>query len=202
MFIPFRISLKSRIGFRSQSKIRSAIFYVFLYIMAMMLSLSIAYGLQKWSLDSLYTYAGKNSLYLAVHKMKTSDLQILAKIAVTDERAAIKIDSVEKSFDAQFLNYVLPANWFISEIPMNNGGHGGNHFLGQQANENDHLYKIIFTRAVLSDNKIFSSKNLLSATVFTVPLVEVWIDLVDKKVIKILEPPQEINYENIPLPVY
>jgi hypothetical protein len=51
-------------------------------------------------------------------------------------------------------------------------------------------------------NRDFQGKDIILHTAMKTPVVEVWVDLETKKVVAIKNPPQKINYQNIPVPVY
>ncbi len=124
-------------------------------------------------------------------------------IALADEEVQRKLAKGKDSAHTKFLNYVLPAAWYISEIPMNpRASQQGNHFLSQPETGEKNHYKIIFTKAYLRTDREVGGKQLLLNIVKRTPLVEVWLDLSQRRIMAIKEPPAAIRYENVPMPIY
>ena len=67
---------------------------------------------------------------------------------------------------------------------------------------NENLYKIIFTRAELRTYQEPETREIILKTVSRVPVIEISIDMSQKKVVDIKNPPAKIKYENIPVPLY
>ena len=127
-------------------------------------------------------------------------LEKLAEIALANREVQARIENIPDRANAKFINYVLPVEWHVSEIPMNEvQGGGGHHF---PADYDKNLYKIVFTKAELRTNQDVAGKDLLLNTVKRTPIVEVWLDLSQGKVFDIKNPPPTIKYENVPVPIY
>jgi len=119
---------------------------------------------------------------------------------LSNEEVQDRIENVPDRTNAKFINYVLPGEWHVSEIPMNDVQGGRGHHFPSDYNKN--LYKIVFTKADLRTNQDVNGKGLLLNTVKRTPIVEVWLDLSQSKVFKVANPPTIIEYENVPVPIY
>jgi hypothetical protein len=96
---------------------------------------------------------------------------------------------------------VLPAELYVSEIPMNPvEGAQGEHFLPRDYDRSS--YKIVFTRAEVRPGDEVKGSDILLNTIRRVPVVEVSIDLSQNKVSEINDPPASVAYEGIPVPLY
>lgn len=200
MFLPFRIPLANQLPELPKSKLGRALSILALYILAIVISIGLAIGLQSLTLESLYAFYSKDSAYISVNKIEPDTLEKLAEIALTNEEVQARLENIPDRANAKFINYVLPAEWHVSEIPMNEvPGGGGHHF---PADYDQNLYKIVFTKADLRTNQAIEGKELLLNTVKRTPIVEVWLDLAQSKVIDIQNPPTTIKYENVPVPIY
>jgi hypothetical protein len=101
----------------------------------------------------------------------------------------------------KFINYVLPATWYVSEIPMNvveGAIHGHYH----PADYDENLYRVVFTRAELRSGQEAEGREILLNTEARTPLSEAVVDLAQSKVISIELPGETIKYEGVPVPVY
>lgn len=70
------------------------------------------------------------------------------------------------------------------------------------SNYNKNIYKIIFNKADIRGNEDVSGKDIITSIVTKRPIVEVWINVEERKLIKVQEMPVNIMYENIPVAVY
>lgn len=99
-------------------------------------------------------------------------------IALSDDEVKSRIDWTDS--EATFLNYVLPTEWYAAEVPMNGIEYRAGH--RSPSNYDDSLYKIIFTEAEIKGNKNVTGKEILTNVLTREPLIEVWVDLGDQKV--------------------
>ena len=202
MFVPFKWPLSVKLPGPPKSRTIKVLGVFVLYLFSLLVSIGLARGIQSFALDSLYALYSANSVYLSVGRMAPETMEALIGIAGSDVRVRTKVDDTGSGLKAKYLNYLLPADWYISEIPMNMKGEGsGNHFLGLPDSQKD-LYKIIYTRAVLKQGMEAEGKDLLLNIVHRVPIVEVWVDLSRRKVIDVKTPPAAGRYEKVLLPIY
>jgi hypothetical protein len=69
-------------------------------------------------------------------------------------------------------------------------------------NYNRDLYKAIITNVVLRNNSLASSESILANVYKRKPIMEVWVDLSQNNVIKVLDMPEKIKYDGIPVAVF
>jgi protein-S-isoprenylcysteine O-methyltransferase Ste14 len=200
MFIPFRLPSVNNSHFILRSKSSKIFAFSGLFLVVMTLSLVLARLFQHKSIDSLYTSYSKDADYISLCRIEPGSLNDIIKIACENKEVASRIDSAGIGPDSKFLNYVLPAGWYVSEIPMNPVSDAGCHSTSSGFKKS--IYKIVFTKAHLLVNRDFQGKDIILHTAMKTPVVEVWVDLETKKVVAIKNPPQKINYQNIPVPVY
>ena len=110
---------------------------------------------------------------------------------------------LEKNADEnapRYLNYILPVEWVVAEIPMQliAGARGHN----SPANYNPNEYKIIFTQAEFNEGVDAEGKEILANAIDREGLLEVWVDLSQSQVTKIMDAPATPMYENMPVPLY
>jgi hypothetical protein len=120
-------------------------------------------------------------------------------LANAEVQKRLKPDNVETRMS--YINYILPSDLYISEIPMKKiDGVDCDHFL--QRDYSGSTFKIIFTKAEIRNNRSVEGKLILLNTLKRAPLLEVRIDIVQNRIIEIADPSTEMNYGNIPMPIF
>lgn len=201
MFLPFRLPLDDKLPSLPKSGMKRLLAILALYMFTAAVAVGIANGLRSWALNSLYALYNNDAVYISATKMAKDSLEHITKIALKNPEVQTRLKRSGAAAGSKFINYVLPVELYVSEVPMNPvDGARGNHFLPAKYNEN--LYKIIFTKAEPRPNREMEGKNILLNTLKRIPVVEVWIDLSKDQVIEIKNPPSIVNYENIPVPIF
>ena len=199
MFLPFRITFIKNLGNRIQDKLGSAYFSILLITFSLIISFFIAIGLKSLSLENLYTYTTNNAVYISVHKLDELQIKKISDIALSDDEVKRKLSDLGSN--PRLLNYVVPADWYISEIPMHVTESDPQHFLRTTGYAKS-AYKIIFAEPVFSCNCVISGKKIIGSARTIKPVMEVWLDKTLETVIDIKQPPTDDRYENVPLPVF
>lgn len=165
-----------------------------LYLSVLALGLGAASVLQRHTVEHLIADYRGNSACLAIKPMNAGQLRKLFEAAQSDPRVRNRIGT--STIDATpFINYVMPRDWAITEIPMN--GADCHHTPASH----DSRFKIVFTQAVLRTAQHVSGPDILYYTIHTKAAFEVWLDP-DGSVERILEPPDRAFYGDVPVPIY
>ena len=196
MFLPFRIKFLSKIPFPKIGKKR-VVAAIATYFTTLFVIVSAAFGLQSFSINSLHSVVTENSINIAVSRMPDERINDVLQIVKSDSRVVDIFSDFDK--DTQFLNYILPTEWFAAEIPMNEIGVGRGHH--SPRNYDDSLYKIIITKAIPRNDGV-AIENLLTNIHSIEPIVEIWVDLSEQNIIQILDMPKYIRYEGIPVAIF
>ncbi|MFO1431956.1 MAG: isoprenylcysteine carboxylmethyltransferase family protein [Candidatus Competibacteraceae bacterium] len=198
MFLPFRASLVDRLPDLPTAGWQRYTMILLLYVVASIGAVIVANGLRDWSLNSLYAVYNKNDVYISVAKVETETLRQAIAIAQADTEVQNRLKSVA---GAKFINYILPVEWYIPEIPMwpVESAIGGRHY--SPSNYDRNLLKIIFTKTVLRTAQA-EGKEILLNTVKRTPVIEAEVDLSKRQVVNIKAPPTRLMYENINIPLY
>lgn len=201
MFLPFAIPLGNRLPSLPKSGLKRYLAIMVLYVVISVVAIGLANGLKNWSLNSLYAFYSKDAVYISVAKVEEDTLKQIVDITLVTPGVQARLKSDQGGADTKFINYVLPTEWYFSEIPMNPvKGAARGHYSPAEYNKN--LYKIIFTRAELRTDQEPERREIILKTVRRVPVIEISIDMSQKKVVDIKNPPAKIKYENIPVPLY
>ena len=196
MFLPFRIKLFSKISLPKSGK-KKVVAAIATYFVTLFIVLGSAFGLQALSINSLHAVTTENSVNIAVSRMSGERINDVLQIATEDSRVIDILADFDK--DTQFLNYILPVEWFAAEIPMNEIGGGRGHH--SPRNYDDNLYKIIITRAITRNDGV-PIDNLLTNVHTREPIIEIWVDLAEQSITQILAMPEYIRYAGIPVAIF
>ena len=195
MFLPFRLSLLPELPKQKSKKIIVLIGVYFIAIVAIM---GFAWGLNRMTIESLYTANAENSVTVSLCKLSDENIEKAMSIVLADE--AVKNKTGGFNSGEKYLNYILPAEWYPAEVPMNKIERVRGHY--SPAAYNQDLYKIILTKAYLRDGVTAVGKEILTSVYLREPIAEVWINLSANAVVKILDMPEEIMYKGIPVSVF
>lgn len=202
MFIPFikmkRRNHKVQVLGHPISKGKRIRNYLCIYVVTIILTILIAFGLQKLTVDSLYSRYESHDITISLCKLDEEQLGNIHQTIMSDEkvRAYLKSDNN----NTYYLNYILPVDWFAAEVPMNGYVYRKGHSAPADYDRNE--YKMIITRADLRKDDILSDFDFLRNVVNREGVVEVWVDMEESKVIQVLDMPEAIKYEGIPEAIY
>ena len=195
MFLPapFGIDLTTR--FRGRRLVNYA-GWVLSYATVLALALVAAFGLRILTTNAMYTLPTDEGVYLSVVEIGDGDLAAVAEIARSAAQAKAALSGKE-----HLLNYVVPTEMYISEIPMHlPPGEAFGHIV--PSDRDPARYKVIFTRAVFSDEGLPAGGDVLWNAINKVPLVEVHVDLRTQAVTAVFPPPAKPFYGGRQVPVF
>ncbi len=195
MFFPFKLSFLQKLP---KQKNKKAIILIFLYLLSILIILIISKGLNTLTINSLYATYTEHSANVALCKLSDEKINEALLLALSDETVAKKLNDFNDN--VKFINYVLPTKWFAAEIPMNGVKLTKGH--ESPADYDHNLYKVILTKATMQDGMDATGKGILTSVYLREPIVEIWVDLSTHNIIKVLDMPEDIRYQGIPVAVY
>jgi protein-S-isoprenylcysteine O-methyltransferase Ste14 len=200
MFLPFRVGLVDKLPGLPKSGLKRYLAILALYVLVSAAAIGVASGLRSWSLNSLYAQYSRDAAYISVAKIEEDTLQQIVEIALADPTVQVRLASGQDGVSGKFINYVLPVEWYVSEIPMNavEGARGGHHYPTEY---DRNLYKIVFTRAELRTERDAEGKEILVNARIREPVIEVWVDLLGNEVTEV-KGISGVKYENVPVPLF
>lgn len=200
MFIPFSIPVINKLPSLPKSKPRKILAITAIYILSLATGIGIAKAVNTHSLNNLYATYTDNSANISISSIESSKLKKILDIALNDEEVKTRIDTSSKDENAKYLNYILPSEWFVAEVPMNGVEHKQGHKSPSDYDKN--TYKIIFTQAKIRSDKAVIGKDIITNVSERIPLIEVWVNVEENKVIKVEEITKDIMYKNTPVAIY
>ena len=197
MFLPISIKPISKLRL-PKSKGKKALTVIAAYIAALLIVLGMAKGLQTLSINSLYSVYTENSIDVSVCELSDEKINDVMQIVKADIQADAQLSVLDES--SQYINYILPAEWLAAEIPMNGVEVRQGHYSPSDYDTN--LYKVIITKITTRNNNTVPTSDLLTNVYAREAIAEVWVDLSRQQVTQILDMPQNIRYDKIPVAIY
>ncbi|RPI75585.1 MAG: isoprenylcysteine carboxylmethyltransferase family protein [Desulfobacteraceae bacterium] len=201
MFLPFHVSFRPKRSFLPKSGLARYLAILSLYGITAMTAVVAANHLKSWSLNCLYALYTKDAAYISVSRTDTETLEQIARIALENPDVRKRMEQARPAAGGKFINYILPAQWYVSEIPMKPtaGAVGGHH---HPKDYDRNLIRIVFTKAKLRSDEETSGKDIPLRAAGTEPLLEIIVDLSQNKAIIVQDPPARKKYAGIPVPLY
>ena len=195
MFLPARFGLRFPFHMVHGRLARLAT-WVLAYSMTLGLALLVAFGIRIQAMNALYTHEVENGVYLSVVEMSQTDLAAVADLAAS---APDVVQAVEGKH--HLINYVLPTEMYVSEIPMVLPP--GERFGHTVPSDRDPAqYKVIVTEAVFDEAGLPAGESILRHAVHKVSLWEVHVDLSSGQVTRSLPPPVSPMYGSNQVPLF
>jgi protein-S-isoprenylcysteine O-methyltransferase Ste14 len=200
MFLPFKFPIL--INNISDSVQLRPVIRLSIFIIVLGGSFALAKGLKAISVKNLYHSVNTNEYNLSTEKLSKDEIDRILGIAKSSEEVDSILDKAQTKGIIKMINYIVPSQLYISEIPMVIQDNAPCHISSHSFDNN--LYKVIFTSANIRSKIDVKGYEIPFNTVSTSPLLEVWVNIMEKKVIKILKPQPRltIRYKNIPEPVF
>lgn len=186
---------------RSRSRLGRLTAAVLSYGLALAFAMSAGLLLQARSIAALPAVYTDSAAYLAIRNVDQPRIDSVARIAGQDHRVAAALAAARGSADVRLINYVLPAEFYVSEIPMyipegEVTGHGW------PAIEHPQRFKIVFTRIDSRPGAVPSGSDIVKRALNKHPIVEAHVDLAATAVIDVRAPTAHSFYGGMPVPVY
>jgi len=170
------------------------------YILITTLLLLIAYGLKNLSVQQLYSYSSPEGSWISIFKMEEAGFKSISHLMQNNSAIDSLITRKAGSKD-ELINYVLPAEMYISEIPMIEPKNSKCHV--ERENYNQNKVKVVITKSIHKEKEqTFYGNKLIRKTLTLKPVAEVWIDRSTQTITRIIDLPEPERYKNIPEPVF
>lgn len=200
MFLPFPLPFNRSLRL-PESRFKRHVIVVTVYVIVITSSIGLANLLKKYAVQNLYTSYSANAAAISLGKIEKERFEKIIAIAANDSEVQARIIAAGAPASEKFLNYVLPAEWYFPDIPMNDRENRIEHY--SPANYDGNLYKILFMHAVLKPNAPNTQgRALILNTIQRRPIIEVEVSLRENKVVRIDNPPPTVRWGAIPTPLF
>jgi protein-S-isoprenylcysteine O-methyltransferase Ste14 len=165
-----------------------------LYLASLGAAAGAAHLVRSWAIAQLYAVFRDDAAFVSVSRIEPALLERLVAVALEHPDVRRRLEAAGRP--AAFLNYALPAEWAVPEIPMARRGRG--HHNPQSYDRS--AYRIVFTRADLT--RPARGAGILLHTAARTPLFEVRLDARAGTVVGIDPAVAKVRYAGIPVPVF
>lgn len=172
-----------------------------MYALTLTLALALAFVLRDYSLSKISTYYSGNSATIAAAYLPEVELKRIVDMALNDPRIAERLGSAGNGSAQPSLNYVVPTEWYLADIPMEaipeeiHGHH--------QPDDYDRTrYKVLFTEARLRTAAPVRGEEIITQTYGRKPIVLAYVDTAAGRVTEIVTPPEHVRWGDIPTPLF
>lgn len=199
MFVPRPLEASFRLLPWPRGRALQAALWALCYVAALAVAATAGHAVQSHAIGSLYAHYTEDAAYVSVGAMPEAQIAALAEVATGDARVAAALE--EAGGASRFINYVLPTEMYVSEIPMHlpEGVTTGHVF---PRNHDRSRYKIIFTKAAFGPGPTPPPTSILGEALNKSPVVEAWIDRAANQVVRIFPPPADAFYDGMPVPLF
>ena len=200
MFLPFNVPFTEKLFHLPKSGIKRCLTILVIYSLVIVGAIGGANGLKSYSVENLYSLYSHNSTTISIAKIERDTLKKVIEIALSEKEVQKRLMAVKGGSEPKFLNYVMPSEWYFSDIPMNmpEGIHGHHH----PDHYNTNLYKIIFNQAELKTHIEVEGKALILNTVKRHPIIEVTVDVAQHRATTVENPTANVIWGDIPTPLF
>jgi len=201
MFLSFQLPYIKKLSGIPKSGVLRYLVILGLFGVTLILGVGLANGLRNLSLNSLYGLYTRDAAYISAVKLNKDTMDKIVQTAFEDRNVRSLLEDHKEVSGTKFINYILPVDHYVSEIPMKREeGAGGHHFFFRDWDTN--LFKIIFTRAVLHKKPNIEGLDIILNTIQRIPIFEIRINLKENRVIDIFDPPENYRFKDISVPIY
>lgn len=170
------------------------------YVLVTALALLVAVGIEMLSIKHLYAYSNAEGTWLSIYK--TDEVEFKKISGLIQNSGAIDSLVMHKAAGKdELISYVLPAEMYISEIPMMKPD-GEECHVGSGQYDHSNV-KIVITKGIHGKTgQTLKGSRLIQHTLTLQPLAEVWVDTKSLAITRIVDLPESERYTNIPEPVF
>ncbi|NIR49960.1 hypothetical protein GWO43_15790, partial [candidate division KSB1 bacterium] len=172
-----------------------------LYLLVLTISISAAFALRNYSLSKIAAVSSENSVTISAEYMSEPELQKIVQIVLKDPDVALRMHQAQNGHAEVYLNYVVPAEWYLPDVPLENIPEGvhGHH---QPANYDRSKYKVLFTKAKLVTNQLMQGRDIIENAYGRQPVLLAYVDKAKGEVTAIKTPPEYVKWGDIPTPLF
>ena len=191
MFFPFKLNLPIFKKLQHKPVSHRFVLRSLMIVLFLMVGVQIAHQLKTYSINSLSSKEVDNTLYVSIFKGIEID-EVIHVLQLNDTISKRKVEG-------KHIVYILPADMYISELPMQEPDKQYNHM---RYHDYDFTkLKVVYTKPM--GEKLLKGDHVLFNTKQLIPLREIRLDI-DRHVILSIQHlnMEQINYKNIPQPVF
>lgn len=172
-----------------------------LFGVVMLVFIGAGMRLRNYALSRSAIFYANDAATIATTLMSTAEMEKTLQLALTPAEVKNKLTQAGYGAGAKLLNYIVPLNWFLPDLPLEKSPEGvhGHH---QPKSFNRDEYKVLFTKAKLTTAKAVADEDIIKKTVAREPLIVVKLNKATGEILGIEQPPAHVRWGNIPTPLF
>ena len=201
MFFPANLVPKIKLTENPLLKRAGHLPVIIIYILTITLTVMLSWLAGSWSRNQLYAFYTPDAVYISITKINEQSGKDIIEKVLADPQVQKRLSQENNFKNTKYINYILPADMYMLEIPMNSPRNGLYvHYLSPV--HSAEKIKIIFTQAEIRGHREVHGREILEHVAGRIPVMEVYIDLVQKNIVEIKDPPLHVALKDIVMPVY
>lgn len=172
-----------------------------LYLTVIAVFLLTVTGIRNYSLTNISLLHDEKSATISVTQMDKNTMQSIMDLALESPEVREKLSGYEYLQDKRLLNYIVPLEWILADIPLEplpEGTEG--HITPQDYNRDE--YKVLFTIAGFPSNGVHDGLDIVKNTVSRKPVIVVKLNIGEQRILGIDIPPDFVAWGDIPTPLF
>lgn len=172
-----------------------------LFGVVILLAIGAGMSLRNYALSRSAIFYANDAATIATTLMSTAEMEKTLQLALAPAEVQNKLTQAGYGAGAKLLNYIVPLNWFLPDLPLEKSPEGmqGHH---QPKPFNRDEYKVLFTKAQLLTTTPIADADIIKNTVGREALIVVKINKASGEILGIEQPPAHVRWGNIPTPLF
>ncbi len=173
----------------------------FLFGIVLLLTVGVGMGVRNYGLNRVSAFYANDMAVISTTLMSKPEMEKTLQIALASSEVQNKLAQVGYGAGAKLLNYIVPLNWFLPDLPLEKSPEGvhGHH---QPKSFNRDEYKVLFTKAKLTTVQPVADEDIIKKTVAREPLIVVKLNKATGEILGIEQPPAHVRWGDIPTPLF
>jgi protein-S-isoprenylcysteine O-methyltransferase Ste14 len=167
-----------------------------LYLLVLLLAVGLGFRLRDRSLAAVAALYDERTAVLSTAYLERDELEAVYGTARSDARIQ---GTLADAGPARFIVYVVPEEWFLPDLPLDQLERGGGHHV--PASFDRTRYKVLFTRARFHGDAP-SGAHIVKAAYGREPLTVAHVDARTETVTRVTVPPPHVRWGDISTPMF
>jgi hypothetical protein len=176
------------------------------YLLTMLCTIALGLFVRSYSLSKISSGVWGDAAVISTALMGKSQMTKIVSLAVNDTDAKHRLGQIVDPASTSQLIYIVPLEWKIPELAMESEQAGQRHHGYNPTNHGNptdfdrNLYKVLFSEAGVDRNVI--GKDIILKARYQKPFLLVKLNLQNRRIISIDNPPEQGKYADVPVPLF
>jgi len=169
-------------------------------------TICLGFFVRAHTLSEISTSYERDAAVVALTPMGEANINSIINVSLGNQSVRTQLETLNNPSNRKRLIYIVPSEWRISELGMEDEvGHGHHHGFnptnhGNPTTFDRNRYKVLVSEAVVDQD--VEGKGILSQARRQKPLLLVHVDLKENRVTNIETVPKQSKYGDLPVPIF